>query len=528
MSRLIFYNGNIYTLDKKRPYAEAIAIQGNRIMALGEGTKNLNQNSFQKINLRGKTVLPGFIDSHTHFVSFAKSLNLLDLDECKSLEETLKKLQVFAKKRNKEEWILARRWNINLWKKLVLPDKKILDKISASNPIVVFSKDGHSLWVNSKVLEIAKIDESTADPSGGRIERYSNSHEPSGILKERACDFVYKIIKEPEEQILSQLLKEAFSCAHQKGIVGIHDCEDEKALELFESFQKKQELSLRVFMMIPQKNLNEAIQNGFRTGLGNEYLKIGGVKIFADGALGSRTALMFKPYSLEPKNFGVEVNSQKDLLESVKKASKAGLSVAIHAIGDKANHQALNAIEKGNHNKNLRHRIEHAQVLDPADIKRFARLDIIASMQPIHAPSDRDMAEKYWGKRSQLAYAFKTLLNKGTKLAFGSDLPLYDFDPLKGIYAAVTRKGENGGNSWNSKEKISVVQAVQAYTKGAAYASYEENLKGSLETGKLADMVVLSKDIFKIAPEEILKTKVLATIWDGKVVYNDGFLEISD
>lgn len=528
MSSLIFYNGNLHTLDNKRPYAEAIAIQGNRIIALDEGIKNLNPKSFQKINLRGKIVLPGFIDSHTHFVSFAKSLNLLDLDECQSLEETLKKLQVFSKKKNKTEWILARRWNINLWKKQILPGKVILDKISATNPIVIFSKDGHSLWANSKVLEIAKIDESTPDPSGGRIERYSNSHELSGILREKACDLVYKIIKEPEENILAQLLKEAFKLAHQKGIVGIHDCEDEKALELFESFQQKDELALRVFMMIPQKNLDEAIKMGFVTGLGNEYLKIGGVKIFADGALGSRTALMFKPYNLEPKNFGVEVNNQKDLLETVKKASKSGLSVAIHAIGDKANHQALNAIEKGNHNKKLRHRIEHAQVLDPKDIRRFAQLDIIASMQPIHCPSDSDMAEKYWGKRSQLAYAFKTLLNSGTRLAFGSDLPLYDFDPLKGIYAAVTRKGENGGNSWNPKEKISVAQAVQAYTKGAAYASYEENLKGSLETGKLADMVVLSKDIFKISPAEILKTKVLATLWDGKVVYDDDFLEVSD
>ncbi|EQB64182.1 MAG: Amidohydrolase 3 [candidate division Zixibacteria bacterium RBG-1] len=528
MNGLILYNGNIHTLDEKRPKAEAIAIEGNKIVAIDQQIKNLEQKYLKKINLKQKTVLPGFIDSHTHFISFAKSLNLLDLDEGTSLDETLKKLRAFAKRKNKEEWIFAKRWNINLWKKLVLPDKKILDKISASNPIVVFSKDGHSLWVNSKVLEIAKIDESTADPSGGRIERYSNSHEPSGILKERACDFVYKIIKEPEEQILSQLLKEAFKRARQKGIVGIHDCEDEKALELFESFQKKQELSLRVFMMIPQKNLDEAIRIGYKTGLGNEYLRIGGVKIFADGALGSRTALMFKPYNSEPKNSGVEVNSQKDLLESVKKASQNHLSVAIHAIGDKANHQALNAIEKGNHNKNLRHRIEHAQVLDPRDIRRFAQLDIIASMQPIHCPSDRVMAEKYWGKRSQQAYVFKTLLDSGTRLAFGSDLPLYGFDPLKGIYAAVTRKGENGGNSWNSKEKISVAQAVYAYTKGAAYASYEENLKGSLEIGKLADMAVLSKDIFKIAPDEILKTEVLATLWDGKIVYNDDFLEISD
>lgn len=528
MQGLILYNGNIYTLGEKRAKVESLAIRGNKIVAIDKQVKNLEQKYFRKINLRGKTVLPGFIDSHTHFVAFAKHLNSLDLDDCTSLEETIKKLQPFAKRKKEADWIFARRWNINLWEKRILPDKRILDKNSATNPTVISSKDGHSLWVNSKVLHIAQINESTPNPSGGTIERYLNSSEPTGIFREKACDLVYKIIKEPEEKMLSKLLKEAFKLAHQKGVVGIHDMEDEKALELFESFQQKGELALRVFMMIPRKNLDEAIRIGYKTGLGNEYLRIGGVKIFADGALGSRTALMFQPYNLEPKNFGVEVNCQKDLLDTLKKASKSGLSVAIHAIGDKANHQALNAIEKWNHNKNLRHRIEHAQVLDPADIKRFAQLDIIASMQPIHGPSDRDMAEKYWGKRSRLAYAFKTLLNKGTKLAFGSDLPLYDFDPLKGIYAAVTRKEENGGNSWNPKEKITVAQAVNAYTKGAAYASYEENLKGSLEIGKLADMVVLSKDIFKIAPEELLKTEILTTIWDGKIVYNNDFLEISD
>ncbi len=525
MSGLIFYNGNIYTLDKKRPYAEAIAIQGNKIMALDEGIKNLNQKSFKKISLRGKTVLPGFIDCHTHFVTFAKNLSSLDLDDCPSLEEMIKKLQVFAKKKNKEEWILAKRWNINLWEKPVLPDKKILDKIPTLNPIVVFSKDGHSLWVNSKALELAQIDSYGLDPPGGKIERYFKSKEPTGILRERACELVFKTIKEPEEKVSSKFLKEAFKLAHQNGIVGIHDCEDEKALENFESLQQNQKLSLRVFIMIPQKNLDDSIKAGLKTGLGNEYLRIGGLKIFADGALGSRTALMFKAYDGEPKNLGVEINNQKELTETVRKASKSGLSVAIHAIGDRANHQALNAIEKGSHNKNLRHRIEHAQLLEPKDIKRFVQLGVIASMQPIHCPSDTDMAEKYWGKRSQMAYIFKTLLNGGTRLAFGSDLPLYDFDPLKGIYAAVTRKNEENGNSWNPKEKISVAQAVYAYTKGAAYASYEEDIKGSLDTGKLADLVVLSKDIFKIAPDDLLKTKVLATVWDGKIVYSDGFLE---
>ena len=256
MPELILYNGNIYTFDEKRPKAEAVAISGNKIVAIDEKIKNLDQRNFKKIDLKQKTVLPGFIDSHTHFVSFAKNLNSLDLDDCTSLEETIKKIQVFAKKKNKTEWILARRWNINLWKKQILPDKRILDKISATNPITIFSKDGHSLWMNSKVLEIAQIDESTLDPSGGRVERYPNSGKPSGILREKACDLIYKIINEPEEQILSQLLKEAFKFAHQKGIVGIHDCEDEKALELFESFQQKDELALRVFMMIPQKNLD--------------------------------------------------------------------------------------------------------------------------------------------------------------------------------------------------------------------------------------------------------------------------------
>ncbi len=525
MGGLLFYNGNIYTMDAKRPKAQAMAIEGNRIVAVDEEIKRLKPEQFKKIDLRKKTVLPGFIDSHTHFISLAQGLGLLDLDECRSLEETLRKLKVYANQKNQGGWILAKRWNINLWKNRVLPDKKILDNITAATPIVVSSKDGHSLWVNSKTLELAKIDELTADPHGGKIERYPDSKEPSGILREKACDLVYKIIKEPGKKLMVELLKTAFGLAHQKGIVGIHDCEDEKALEIFKFLQQEDKLSLRVFMMIPQKNLDEAIKLGLKTGSGNEYLRIGGIKIFEDGALGSRTALMFKPYDREPKNFGVEVNTQKELFETVKKASQSELSVAIHAIGDRANHQALNAIEKGNKNKNLRHRIEHAQLLDSKDIKRFAQIGVIASMQPIHCPSDREMALKHWGKRSHLAYAFKTLLTSGTRVAFGSDLPLYDFDPLKGIYSAITRKKENGDNSWNPKEKISVAQAVYAYTKGAAYASYEEDLKGSLGAGKLADLVVLSKDIFEISSDELLKTRVLATVWDGKLVYNDGFLE---
>jgi len=295
--------------------------------------------------------------------------------------------------------------------------------------------------------------------------------------------------------------------------------ENGKSLSFFQELESKDKLSLRVWQTIAKDNLEDAIRAGLRTGFGSDKLKIGGVKLFADGALGSRTALMFEPYENEPDNLGLEMLSHKELADLVKKASKAGISAVIHAIGDKANYNALQAIKESNGYKILRHRFEHCQMVRPQDLDLFAELKLIASFQPIHCPNDYEMALKHWGKRNENAYPIGSLWKKRVTICFGSDFPLYDFDPILGIYAAVNRTLPGSGNpAWNSSQKISVAQAILAYTRNAAYAAGTEKELGTLAPGKLADLVILSEDIYRCQPAQIDRVKVAATIFDGQVM----------
>jgi predicted amidohydrolase YtcJ len=392
--------------------------------------------------------------------------------------------------------------------------------------VALDSKDGHSLWVNSLALARAGITAETPSPAGGEIERQPGTGEPTGILKENAEDLVEKVIEKPSLEAIQAALKVAMAHAHRVGLTGIHDCEDELAFAAFQELSSKGELDLRVLTHIPMKNLDAAIGLGLRTGLGNEKLRVGGVKIFADGSLGSRTAAMLAPYQDEPLNLGIAVTGKEEMRELVSKASRAGVNAAIHAIGDRANRDVLDVLEESRQagdGAGLRHRIEHVQLLHPADIPRLAKLGVIASMQPIHATSDMEIVERHWGEeRARGAYAWRSLLDAGTILAFGSDCPVETLDPLAGIHAAVTRRradGSPGPKGWHPEERITVEDTVRAYTLGAAYASGEEREKGSITLGKLADLVVVSQDIFAVAPMAILETEVEATILDGQFVY---------
>jgi predicted amidohydrolase YtcJ len=522
MKELILLNGKIYTMNPKLPRASAVAVRDSKIIAVGKTSdvENLGRRNFKVINLQGKTVVPGFIDCHTHFLSFALSLNQVNLDQISSFEQILSEIKTFAKRLRPKEWLLGRGWDKNIQKKGGTFNKEVLDKLCPNNPVALRSKDHHLLWVNSLALQLAEIDKYKEDPTGGEIERDPISGEPTGILKENACELVWKKISPPSPEQCERLLKEAMKKANSLGLTGIHSFEEQKAVFFFQKFLKDDALSLRVCFWIPKEDLNSAISLGLRSGFGDENIRFGGVKLYSDGALGSQTALMFEPYENSKNNFGIEVTSQDQLTDWVKKAGQAGISVAIHAIGDKGVHQALNAIEHAK-NENLRHRIEHIQLLHPQDLKRFSKLGVIASVQPYHAPSDRDIADKYWGKRAGFRYPYKSLLNQKTKLVFGSDLPIETMDPLKIIYAAVTRRKEGERRrSWHPQECLSMPEAVFAYTQSASYASYEEKIKGSIEIGKLADMVVLSKDIFEVNPEEILDTKVESTTLGGKIVTN--------
>jgi predicted amidohydrolase YtcJ len=521
MKDLMLLNGKIYTMDPKQPRVSAVAVRDSKIIAVGKTSDvaNLGKRNYRVINLQGKTVVPGFTDCHTHFLSFALSLNQVNLDLISSLNQIQSQIKTFAKNLRPKEWLLGRGWDKNILKKGGCFTKEVLDKICPENPAALRSKDHHLLWVNSLALKMAGINKYKENPPGGEIDRDPISFEPTGILKENTCELVWKKIPSPSPEQCERLLKEAMKRANSFGLTGIHNFEEQKAVFFFQKFLKDSELSLRVCFWISKEDLDSAISLGLRSGFGDENIRFGGVKLYSDGALGSQTALLFEPYENSQNNFGIEVTSQEELTEWVKKAGQAGISVAIHAIGDKGVHQALNAIEHRK-NKNLRHRIEHVQLIRPQDLERFSKLGVIASVQPYHATSDRDIADKYWGKRAGLRYPYKSLLNHQTKLVFGSDLPIETMDALRIIYAAVSRKKEGERRrAWYPQERLSVKEAVFAYTQGASYASYEEKIKGSIEIGKLADMVVLSKDIFEVNPEEILDTKVESTILGGKIVW---------
>ena len=522
---LMLLNGKIYTMDLKLPRAEALAIRDHKIIAVGKNSEveNLGRKNFQVINLEGRTVMPGLIDGHTHFLSLAYRLNRVDLEGINSLEQLLSVIAEYCKNLEPDIWVIGDGWDKNLLGDELLFTTVPLDKICPNNPAALLSKDHHLLWVNSKALQISSVDENTKEPAGGRIERDNRTKKPTGLLKENAIGLVWGQVPSPSAPVCRELLKKALQMANSYGLTGIHNLEDQETLLLLQDIMTEEGLTLRVSFWIPDGDLNSAISLGMKSSFGNEFLRFCGVKFYCDGTLGSQTALMFEPYEGSKDNFGVEVTPSKELTRMVRKASQAGISSAIHAIGDKGVHNALNVIESSmsssGEKSRLRHRIEHVQLIKSQDIERFSRLKIIPSVQPIHAPSDRPVAEKYWGRRCNLAYPYKTLLSTGTHLTFGSDAPIESLNPLRGIYAAVLRKKVGEKEGWNPAEKLSVEEAVFAYTQAASYASYEENLKGSIQVGKLGDVVVLSQDIFEIDSEMIPDTKVEYTILGGKIVF---------
>jgi len=524
---LLLLNGNVYTMDPAFPRAEAVAIRGSRILAVGkdDDLREVEQGKeWSVIDLGGRTVLPGFIDCHLHFLWHALSSKRLLLDDAFSLQATLTRVEGHIKQAGSGEWVLGWGWSDADWQDAGSPCKEDLDRVAPDNPVALTKKDGHVVWANSLALRMAGIDEETPDPPGGVLERDEDTGQLMGILKEEAMHLIYDVTPLPGPETRQEALLGAIGEAQTLGLTGIHDCDGSESLSDYQEMLNKGELGLRVFMMIPRDNLDEVIKVGLRSGFGNERLRIGNVKVFSDGTLGSQTAEMLEPFTGQPGNLGVAAISQDELEDVVDRAAAGGIACAIHAIGDKANRRVLDAFAKQRQKDmgmTLRHRIEHAQLLHPTDIPRFKELDIIASMQPIHATSDIVLAERYWAGRGDGAYAWKSLLNAGARLAFGSDAPVESLNPLVGIRAAVTRQRADGEpeGGWHPQECLSIAEAVHGYTLGAAYASGEEKQKGSITAGKLADMVVLSENILHVPPGEILNTRVLATVFDGNIVY---------
>jgi predicted amidohydrolase YtcJ len=527
---LVLVNGKIWTVNDRQPEVEAVAVLGNRIAAVGsteEVRKWIGANT-KVIDLQGKRVTPGFNDSHVHFLDGGMGLASVQLRDARTQEEFRDRIRDFAVKAPKGRWILNGNWDHENWNPPALPTRQLIDGVTPDNPVFINRLDGHMCLANSLALKLAGVTRETPDPPGGTIVRDSNG-EPTGVLKDAAMNYVNKVIPSPSEEVMAEAIRAAIAYAAENGVTSVQDMS--ASPEVFAVYQKmlaNGELNLRVYGLQPLSEWGRLARAGVRAGFGNDKLKIGGLKGFADGSLGSTTALFFEPYLDAPKTSGLpseEMFPEGKMLNNIVGADSAGLQIAVHAIGDRANKTILDMfaeVGKRNGARDRRLRIEHAQHLRPEEIKRFGAERVIASMQPYHAIDDGRWAENRIGpNRAKGTYAFRSLLDAGATLAFGSDWFVAPMEPLMGIYAAVTRRTLDGKRpqGWVPEQKISVAEAVRAYTLGSAYASGDDVIKGSIEVGKLADLTVLSADIFKIDPVEIGKAKVVMTIFDGKVIY---------
>jgi hypothetical protein len=500
----------------------AIAIKSDLITQVGK-TPDIMRLAGQKtevIDLTGKIVLPGFIDSHTHFGAFSESLTRVDLSGAKSLKETLERIESFASKTPAGDWLSGRGWDKNLWGER-FPSRKELDAVVGDRPCALLSRCGHILWANSRALALARVTRSTPDPQGGEIERDERG-EPTGILKEEAITLIKQVRPRPNKEELKRALKNAFKVAHSLGITSVHTFSDRREFEGLAELQSEGKLGLRVHFYF------EHPEDSYIKDLGREvlnlrardrWLSISGIKCYADGSLGGQTAFMFESYEGRPDNLGISTMSEKELEEKVREAESMSLSCAIHAIGDKANSLALNAIEAGGRPRS-RHRIEHAQLLRREDIPRFAKLGIVASVQPCHILGDIPACERYWGRRSRFAFAFRSLQESGATLAFGTDAPIERLSPLRGIYAAVARQTEEGEpkGGWYLQERIKLEEAIRCYTWAGAYAAFQEGFKGSVAVGKAADLTAVREGFLTLSPREILSAEAELTVLSGNVV----------
>jgi predicted amidohydrolase YtcJ len=515
---IVFANGRVYTGDGR--FAEALVAKHGRVAAAGEtGAIRREHPEAKLIDLRGGLMLPGFTDAHCHFLWWAIQRARLDLSEERTLETALARIDAHARGLPAGAWILGGRFDKNRWGRW--PTRDELDRVSHGRVAVLRSRDGHSRWANSAALRLARIGRDTPTPEGGEIDRDA-SGEPTGILRENAIGLLDSLVPQPTRDEVLSGLRVGQTEALKRGLVGIHDLDSPMtpAMRGFQELLDGQQLFIRVQMGIPHRDLDAALALGVRTGLGGEWLRYSNLKMFSDGALGSQTAALEEPYEGTDAR-GVLTIDPEALKRDVRRAAEAGIAVAIHAIGDRAVRVALDGIEAAPRS-GLRHRLEHVQLVRDEDVPRFARLGVIASMQPIHATSDRDLADRHWGRRARRAYPWRTFREAGVVLAFGSDAPVEPIDPLLGIHAAVTRKRPSDAESWYPEQRLDAQSAIAGYTAGAAFAVARERELGTLEAGKWCDAVVLDRDIFREPPDALLGTTVRATITAGEIRHADG------
>ena len=535
MADLILINGSVWTVNSAQPRAEAVALRGHTIAAVGktQEIKKLAGTKTKVIDLKGALVLPGFIDSHTHFLEGGFSLSSIQLRDVFSRDGFVKRIEEKARGLEKGEWILHGNWDHEQFTPPELPRKEWIDAVSPENPVCVSRYDEHIALANSLALKVAGITKDTKSPEGGEIQKDPKTGEPTGILRDAAIDLVMRHAPKPSPKARLEAAESALRHAREVGVTSVHDMADESSfeacLDTYLELLKVGQLTARITLYIPISRMDLIEKLRLQVPPENGWVKVGGLKGFVDGGLGASTAYFFEPYKDDPRNFGLlapqmfpEGIMEKRALE----ADSSGLQLAIHAIGDRANFIILNIFEKTaaqNGRRDRRWRVEHAQHLRPEDIGRFGGLGVIASVQPFHAIDDGRWAETKIGQeRCRTTYAFKSLLDSGATLALGSDWPVAPLNPLIGIYAAVTRQTTDGKNpdGWFPEQKIPLEDAIRGFTRNGAYAEFSEEIKGSIEAGKWGDLVVLDRNILEIPPEEIQEAKVTLTIVGGKIVYD--------
>ncbi|MFQ5640864.1 MAG: amidohydrolase [bacterium] len=527
---LVLLNGKVWTVDKSNPQAEAVAIWRERILAVGTTAeiRKLVGAETEVLDLHGKLVLPGFYDNHTHFVEGGFWLTGVKLKDAENEEEFGRRLAAKSRDLPPGAWITGGTWDHDNWPGGNLPTAELIDRFVPDRPVFVSRYDGHMSVANSLALKMAGVAASTLDPPGGVIVRKSGSTVPAGVLKDTAQDLVNRVIPERSIAEVRQAIDAALTEARRVGVTSLEDMNlNPKTLRIYQELLREGKLTARINGRWAMSRWRELADLGMsRNFSNNHWIKMGGLKEYVDGSLGSSTALFFEPYVQDPSTSGVYTTRPAVLKRNILEADRAGLHLAIHAIGDRANSELLDLFAeaiKTNGPRDRRFRIEHAQHIHPKDFERFAELGVIACVQPYHAIDDGRWAEKRIGhERCETTYPFRTFLDSGVKMCFGSDWTVAPLNPILGIDAAVTRRTTDGANpdGWFPEQKISVEEAIEAYTLTSAYASFEDHLKGSITPGKLADLVVLSQDILTISVNDIPDAEVLYTIVGGKVVYS--------
>jgi predicted amidohydrolase YtcJ len=518
-----------YTLSGDRLVTfSALAFDGGRV--LGTGTTDELRHRYpdaDRVDGRGATLLPGLIDAHGHILMMGTAMTAIDLVGSRDLAEAQRRIARYAQDNPARQWLTGRGWNQVIWKLGRFPTAAELDAVSAGHPAALGRIDGHAKWLNTAALRAAGITRDTPDPPGGRIERDADG-TPNGVLVDKAMALVDAVIPVPTDAERAAALTAALRHLNRVGLTSAGDAwSSARDVALFREFADRGLLTVRLYAMIGDagEDFRALAANGPLMAYGGDFLDVRAVKLYADGALGSRGAALLEPYSDAPGQRGLLFMSPADLQAKIVAGLKAGYQVNVHAIGDAANREVLDAFEAAYRvvdGRPLRNRIEHAQVVAPADIPRFRTLELIASMQPTHATSDIDMAEVRIGsERLKGAYAWRTFLDQGTRIAGGSDFPVESDNPFFGLYSAVTRQDHQGrpAGGWHPEQAMTLTEAFRAFTLDAAYAQHQEQSKGSLEPGKWADFILIDRDLFRIAPRDIWKVRVRETWVGGRRVY---------